>query len=242
MGEDLLTVDELARQTGRTPDEIRSLIVGGEVPVQAVEVTGNLEVRVAAKNAWRLAKTAPSGDVQPGSGAAPTAPDQNGEPEAAPDREPAATSSAPMPEDRSLTMGSGEIHQLASGLADELFQRWELAMQNQFREELAIRLKSELENRQHQVQDLREEVDQRRERRFGVDGTRVTGMADRYASWERERTLVRQSRELEAMERQMRQIQQRLSELGQLPENGTVTVSGYRRETTGDEPTDEESP
>jgi len=242
VGEDLLTVDELARQTGRTPDEIRSLIVGGDVPVQAVDVAGRLEVRVAAKNAWRLAKTVPSGSVQPRSDAAPTGPGRNVEPESDRDGKLAAASLTVLPDDRSLTMGSGEIRQLASGLADELFQRWELAMQNQFREELAIRLKSELENRQHQVRDLREEVDQRREGRFGADGTKVTGMADRYATWERERTLLRQSRELEAMERQMRQMQQRLRELGQLGDDGTVTASGYRPEPPGEATPDAESP
>ena len=96
-----------------------------------------------------------------------------------------------------------EMRQLAAGLADELFQRWELAMQRQFKDELTVRLRSESEHRQRQVADLREEVEQRAEERFGPLGRKVVGTADRYATWERARTLARQSREVTEMERQM---------------------------------------
>ena len=102
-----------------------------------------------------------------------------------------------------LVAAPAEMRQLAAGLADELFQRWELAMQRQFKDELTVRLRSEIEHRQRQVADLREGVEQRAEERFGPLGRKVVGTADRYATWERERTLARQSREVTEMERQM---------------------------------------
>jgi hypothetical protein len=140
---------------------------------------------------------------------------------------------APAPDSSAMVnqpqMGSAlsmtpEIRALASGLADELFQRWELAMQQRFEEELKLRLKSELEQRQRESAVLREEVDQRARGAFGPGGKKVLGMADLYATWERDRKLINQSREVAEMERQMAEMRERLRELGADPDESTVTV------------------
>gem|GEM_PF-6687302 len=128
------------------------------------------------------------------------------------------------PDEQTALTITPEIRALASGLADELFQRWELAMQQRFEEELTLRLKSELEHRQHQAAVLREEVDQRARGAFGPGGTRVVGMADLYATWERDRKLINQSREVAEMERQMAEMHERLRALGADFDESTVTV------------------
>lgn len=131
-----------------------------------------------------------------------------------------------------------EIRALASGLADELFQRWELAMQQRFEEELKLRLKTELEHREHQAAVLREEVDQRARGAFGPGGTKVVGMADLYATWERDRKLINQSREVAEMERQMVEMRQRLRDLGADLAESTLTVDKKDRTDQGNGPRD----
>jgi hypothetical protein len=201
---------------------IRRRIVAGAVPTRTVECDGQLEVRVAADDVSRFAggSAASTMPAQAGPGAAGA----GGQGEAGAEVARNGTDLAPSPTGTTLSLGSAEIQELAAGLADELFQRWELSVQAQFREELKVRLRSELEHRRRQTADLQEEVEQRAQGRFGPGGTRVTGMADRYATWERERTLTRQSRELAELERQMAEMRQRLEELGLTNDAATLTV------------------
>ncbi len=198
---ELLTVDDAARTLGITPDEVRGLVLAGSVAHRLVPGAGGaLEVRVERSSLAGFASVAPAqrsaGEVgrhEPG----------------ATDAEPPTASA----EGYSLTVPS-EVKALASNLADELFQRWQLAMETQFRQELAVRLQSELAHRERMIDDLREEVQEREEERFGPGGRRVRGMTDLYATWERRRTLIRQSRELAETERQMSELRARLRELG----------------------------
>ncbi len=222
----LLTVEELARRTGLSVEEARGRIVAGDPPPRVIDVDGRLEVRVAAEDADRLAESIARGEpdrpAAVGQGApGPLAPAGGGQPAGGPSEsgEPGVA-----PPGTALVAAPAEMRQLAAGLADELFERWELAMQRQFKDELTVRLRSEIEHRQRQVADLREEVEQRAEERFGPRGRKVVGTADRYATWERERTLVRQSREVTEIERQMQEMRERLRELGAAPDDATITV------------------
>ena len=198
---ELLTVGEAAQTLGIAPDEVRGMILAGSVAHRLVPGAGGaLEVRVERSSLADLSSVPPTqssaGEVgrhEPG----------------VPVSEPPAASG----EGYALTVPS-EVRALASNLADELFQRWQLAMETQFRQELAVRLQSELAHRQRMIDDLREEVQEREEERFGPGGRRVRGMTDLYATWERRRTLIRQSRELAETERQMSELRARLRELG----------------------------
>jgi hypothetical protein len=212
----------VARRTGLPLEVIRRRIVAGAVPTRTVERDGQLEVRVAADDVSHFGGGSAASTMPPQSGprtAGAGVPEQP-----APEVARSGADLAPSPTGTSLSPGSLEIRELAAGLADELFQRWELSMQEQFREELKVRLQSELEHRRRQTADLQEEVEQRAQGRFGPRGTRVMGMADRYATWERERTLTRQSRELAELERQMAEMRQRLEELGLTNDEATLTV------------------
>jgi DNA repair exonuclease SbcCD ATPase subunit len=121
-----------------------------------------------------------------------------------------------------LTLGSGEIHQFAAELATQLFQRWELALQEQFRAELGLRIEAELEHREHEARQLREEVQERQQRFDNPWPTRHGAWG--HATWEMENTIRRQASELAETERQMALLRQRLQELGRAPEEITVTV------------------
>lgn len=215
MEDGLLTVEGIAQRTGRTAAQVRASIVAGEIATRIVDRDGRLQVMVPEAEAQRL---------KSGADARPTAPDSAQAP-----TEPAAAEHAKLARAETTAIATPEIRQLAAGLADELFQRWELAMQEQFRAELKVRLRSELEHRQKQAADLQEEVAQRAEQRFGPGGAKVVGMADRYSTWERERTLTRQSRELMEIERQMREMRERLADLG-VVDASTLTVDRKERE------------
>jgi hypothetical protein len=159
--------------------------------------------------------------------ATPASPASSGEGATHPDPVPAgesAPSSALVvsPGVEALTLGSGEIRQFATELATQLFQRWELAVQEQFRAELGRRLEAELENREHEARQLREEVQERQQRFDNPWPTRHGAWG--HATWEMENTIRRQSSELAETERQMTLLRQRLQELGRAPEEMTVTV------------------
>ena len=198
---ELLTVENAAQTLGVAPDKVQALILAGSLPYRLVPGEGGtLEVRVERSSLAGLPSGAPTRS---------SAGEVGGQEQGVPDPEPPAASA----EGYSLTVPQ-EVRALASGLADELFQRWQLAMETQFRQELAVRLQSELAHRERVIDDLREEVQEREEERFGPGGRRVRGMTDLYATWERRRTLIRQSRELAETERQMSELRARLRELG----------------------------
>lgn len=96
-----------------------------------------------------------------------------------PDPDPAA--SAPTaalvvpPGPAALALGSGEIRQFATELATQLFARWELALQEQFRAELGLRLEAELEHREREAGQLREEV-RKGSRGLTTRGSPATGL------------------------------------------------------------------
>lgn len=213
MEEELLTVAEAAARAGVPEAQAKRLVLSGRVATRIVEVEGRLEVRVEPGEVERLAQSAEAGSPEES-----VTGDGNVEPPAS-----GADDSTELTGTGTSALASPEIRQLAAGLADELFQRWELAMQGQFRAELKVRLQSELEHRRRQAEDLQEEVAQREEQRFGPGGTKVVGMADRYATWERERALTRQSRELAEIERQMSEMRRRLEDLG-VSDQSTITV------------------
>jgi len=124
--------------------------------------------------------------------------------------------------DGTVTLGAGEIQQLAGELATQLFQRWEVALQEQFREELGLRLEAELEHRAHEARTLRTEVDERRQRLDNPWRTRHGAWG--HATWEVEQTINRQSADLEQTEREIRELRERLRALGHEPDGGTRTV------------------
>lgn len=240
MERELVSIEEAAARSGVSPEQIRARIESGGLASTTVESEGRSEVRVAldeimppSGRARRARKPSPSRSHV----AAPKKPRRT--------RSAGADGAAPGSTDGSVASfdpGAAlsitpEVRALASGLADELFQRWELAMQRRFEDELKLRLQSELEHRQHQAADLMEEVDQRAKGLFGPGGRRIVGMTDRYATWERERTLIRQQREAAEMKRQMEEMRLRLRELGVDPDQSTLTV-----ESTGAEREDEAAP
>lgn len=146
------------------------------------------------------------------------------------DAEPGAALMA-APEPSSGALSAPEIREFAAELASQLFQRWEVALQEQFRAELAVRLESELEHRRVSARNLQEEVQERRlwienpwsqRNRHGPYG---------YESWQMERTLRTQSSELAEMEREMHALRERLRDLGGEEGETIVTV-----EPTGEQP------
>jgi hypothetical protein len=227
VGSELISVEEAARLAHLTLAEVRRLIESGDIPSITVEVDGQLEVRVPLKDVKSRARrqgpngTRPLPRPRSASSKGPRRPrgsDAGSEP-----TDP-STALVPPGAPGSAISITPEIRQLASGLAEELFQRWELAMQQRLEDELKVRLKSELEHRQHQAEDLAEELDQRVRGAFGPGGTKIIGMVDRYATWERERKLIHQSREFAEMQRQMTEMRQRLRDLGLDPDESTITV------------------
>ncbi len=224
MDRDLVTVEEAARISGSSPAAIRRRISAGELEARSVEVRGRLEVRLPLDQVRRL-KAGPAGVARPPA-PAPQAPAAAppAEPEPAP--QPAPEAQAPGPGAGASTslaqVAPTEIRQLATELAEELFQRWELAMDQRFQQELKIRLEAELAHREHQVQDLSEEVEQRVEL-WKNPWPRNKGYNQ--DTWERERTIIRQSREVREMERQIEEMRQRLRELGHTPSH-QIDASG----------------
>ena len=158
---ELLTVEEAARVLGTSTEETRRLVLSGRLSHLLVAgADGGLEVRLERSSVAGCATGA--GAEEPAARAR--------------DEDAAPAASGPSPE-HALTVAP-EVRDLAAGLADELFQRWQLAMETQFRQELAVRLQSELKHRERTVEDLREEVTEREEERFGAGGRRVRGMTD----------------------------------------------------------------
>jgi hypothetical protein len=118
-----------------------------------------------------------------------------------------------------------EVQQLAMQLAEEFFRPWELALREQFEAEIALRLESELEHQERQAENLAGEL---AERQVMFEGTWTTlhprGSTTDTAKWEMEQTIRRQAAELDENERTMREIRERLRDLGQATDEGTVTV------------------
>jgi len=118
-----------------------------------------------------------------------------------------------------------EVQQLAVQLAEEFFRPWELALREQFEAEIALRLESELEHHERQAESLAGELT---ERQVMWEGTWTTlhprGSTTDTTKWEMEQTIRRQASELEENERTIREIRERLRDLGQAPEEGRVTV------------------
>jgi len=119
---------------------------------------------------------------------------------------------------------TAEVRQLAVQLAEELFRPWELALREQFDAEIAQRLESELEHQERQAESLAAEL---ADRRVMFEGTWTSahprGSTTDTVKWEMEQTIRRQAAELEENERTLREIRERLRDLGQAPE-ATVTV------------------
>jgi len=146
-----------------------------------------------------------------------------------PDPDPAGASAPAAalvvpPSPAALALSSGEIRQFATQLATQLFARWELALQEQFRAELGLRLEAELEQREREARQLREEVQERQQRFDNPWPTRNGAWG--HATWEMENAIRRQASELAETERLMTLLRQRLLELGRAPELITVTVDG----------------
>jgi hypothetical protein len=144
------------------------------------------------------------------------------EPRNAPEEAAPSSALAALSRDGTVTLGVSEIRSLATELATQLFQKWELALQEQFRAELGIRLEAELEHREHEARQLRAEV---RERRQRIDNPWPTrNKAWGHATWELENTVRRQAAELAQTEREMRMLRERLRELGHPSDGAPVTV------------------
>ena len=121
-----------------------------------------------------------------------------------------------------VTLGASDIEQLAGELATQLFQQWEVALQEQFQVELGHRLEAELEHRAHEARTLHSEVQERRQRLDNPWRTRHGAWG--HATWEMDQALTRQAADLEQTEREIRELRERLRELGHDPDGGTTTV------------------
>ncbi|MGA9113229.1 MAG: hypothetical protein WB802_05440 [Candidatus Dormiibacterota bacterium] len=127
-----------------------------------------------------------------------------------------------------VTLGVGEIRALATELATQLFERWELAVHEQFQAELSIRLEAELEHREHEARQLREEVQERRQRIDNPWPTRHGAWG--HGTWEMENTVRRQAAQLAQTEREMRMLRERLRELGHPADDPVLTVDVEQEE------------
>jgi len=139
--------------------------------------------------------------------------------------------------DGTVTLGVGEIRALATELATQLFERWELALREQFQAELGIRLEAELEHREHEARQLRQEVQERRQRIDNPWPTRHGAWG--HATWETENTVRRQAAQLAQTEREMRMLRERLRELGHPVDDPALTVDVERDEPAPAEPDEE---
>jgi len=136
--------------------------------------------------------------------------------------------------DGTVTLGVGEIRALAAELATQLFERWELALHEQFQAELGIRLEAELEHREHEARQLREEVRERRQRIDNPWPTRHGAWG--HATWEMENTVRRQAALLAQTERETRMLRERLRELGHPADDPARTVDAQQDEPAPTEP------
>ncbi|MGP8160664.1 MAG: hypothetical protein ACLQGJ_05505 [Candidatus Dormibacteria bacterium] len=136
-----------------------------------------------------------------------------------------------------VILSAPEIRQFAGELATQLFQRWESALQQQFQAELSLRLEAELKHREHEARVLREEVQERRALWEGMWSVKhPRGLSTDTVRWEMEQTIRRQAAELAETERQMRELHERLRDLGDVPDEITVTVDAQSEFLESEEP------
>jgi hypothetical protein len=129
------------------------------------------------------------------------------------------------------------MQQFAGELATQLFQRWESALQQQFQAELGVRLEAELKHREHEARVLREEVQERRALWEGMWSARhPRGATTDTARWEMEQTIRRRAAELAETERQMRDLRERLRDLGDVPDEVAMTVDARSETPAPEEP------
>lgn len=115
-----------------------------------------------------------------------------------------------------LALKAEDLDALAATLSTELFQPWESTLRRRFQEEIGERLEEELIHREQQAADLREEVEERQAMWEGMwSAQHPRGTATDTERWEAERRLLRQSAELAANERAVRELRERLLELGE---------------------------
>ena len=195
-----------------------------DLPLDAIPAEEALRADSADRSAegGNTAEAAPAGDVEqqpptePGSSTALVAADGTG----------------------SALLAAPEVRQFAAELATQLFQRWQAALQGQLRAELERRLAAELKHREQSGRDLAEELTARREWHDPTQPPirRHWGMYS-YSTWEMAQIIKRQSAELAESQRQMEEIRARLRELGQEPEDASVTVQQPTEESAPSGPT-----
>jgi len=150
----------------------------------------------------------------------------------------APASAAPTwPGGGAVILSAPEMQQFAGELATQLFQRWESALQQQFQAELGVRLEAELKHREHEARVLREEVQERRALWEGMWSARhPRGATTDTARWEMEQTIRRRAAELAETERQMRDLRERLRDLGDVPDEVAMTVDARSETPAPEEP------
>jgi hypothetical protein len=138
----------------------------------------------------------------------------------------------------SVLLAASEVRQFAAELATQLFQRWQVALQEQLRAELERRLAAELKHREKSGRDLAEELTARRQWHDPTQTPirRHWGMYSD-STWEMAQIIKRQSAELAETQRQMEEIRARLRELGREPEDASVTVQQPLEESAPSSPT-----
>jgi DNA-binding IclR family transcriptional regulator len=116
------------------------------------------------------------------------------------------------------------VRDFAGAISRDLGARpWELTLQGQLQTELGLRLRAELEQRDHAGRDLHEEVRERRAMWHGMWSTEhPRGLTTDTARWEMEQTLRRQGAELAETERQLTELRERL----RLSERAPVQAGG----------------
>lgn len=221
-----------------TPEEVRPS--GGDeggappAPAQTVEEpvpgarTGGETARAAREPA-----RAEHASEEHASGVRASGAPEGGGPEAAEAEraESGAEGSAPG---GALVVSPEEAHDLAVALSAELFEPWERSLRERFEEELGQRLEDELVDREREMSFLRDEVEERLEIRDGMWTERhPRGLATDTQRWELEQTIRRQAHELADGERVMRELRERLRDLGHQGDGVIVDAEPGGGETGG---------
>ncbi|HXZ98728.1 MAG TPA: hypothetical protein VEK76_00100 [Candidatus Binatia bacterium] len=167
------------------------------------------------------AEAAPAGDVKGRSPAEPGA----------------STALAKAAGTGSVLVAAPEVRQFAAEFANQLFRRWQEALQEQLRTELGRRLAAELKHREQAGRDLGEELTARRQWHDPTQTPirRHWGMYS-YGTWEMAQIIKRQSAELAETHRQMEELRERLRELGREPSKATTTGHQLEEEMAAGDP------
>jgi DNA-binding IclR family transcriptional regulator len=121
------------------------------------------------------------------------------------------------------------VRDFAGAVSRDLGARpWEMAWASELQAELALRLKAEVDRREHAAHDLRGEVHERRAMWDGMWSTEhPRGLTTDTTRWQMEQTIRRQGSELAETERQLAKLRERLRVSERVPARATVTLDAF---------------